>query len=73
MRQTGEQAMRLKTRAGALHVLAHTLRALVLALLAQVLLAGALAQSLYHNPVMPGDHPDPTVVRVGRNSLMYSA
>ena len=27
--------------------------------------AGALSQSVYHNPVIAGDHPDPTVVRVG--------
>lgn len=25
----------------------------------------ARAQAVYHNPVMPGDHPDPTVLRVG--------
>jgi beta-xylosidase len=42
------------------------LRTLACVLLVQVLLVvGAAAQALYHNPVMRGDHPDPTVLRVG--------
>jgi beta-xylosidase len=28
-------------------------------------------ESTYHNPVLPGDHPDPTIIRVGEN--YYSA
>jgi xylan 1,4-beta-xylosidase len=29
------------------------------------LLSASRAQVVYHNPVIPGDHPDPTVLRVG--------
>jgi xylan 1,4-beta-xylosidase len=35
--------------------------------LAVILFALALqAQTAYHNPVIPGDNPDPSVIRVGK-------
>ncbi len=40
-------------------------RTLTLALLVQCCVLSLFAQALYHNPVMAGDYPDPTVLRVG--------
>ncbi|MFN2595865.1 MAG: family 43 glycosylhydrolase [Pyrinomonadaceae bacterium] len=40
-------------------------RAALAALALGWLLSATRAQVVYHNPVIPGDHPDPTVLRVG--------
>ena len=40
---------------------------LILAAMCLLLLAeSAAAQVSYHNPVIPGDHPDPSIIRVGK-------
>jgi xylan 1,4-beta-xylosidase len=63
--------MRGRTQVGAARVVRTTtetrrLDALAGLLLCCVLLSGvARAQAVYHNPVIAGDYPDPTVLRVG--------
>src|SRR5215207_8895392 len=40
-------------------------RASVISVLASLLLTSSLAAATYSNPVLPGDFPDPSVIRVG--------
>jgi xylan 1,4-beta-xylosidase len=43
------------------------IRRLTVGFCALALLALAQAQVLYRNPVIPGDHPDPSIIRVGKD------
>lgn len=48
----------------------HHLKALTLALFCGIcgpVFSQTGIENTYHNPVLPGDHPDPTIIRVGEN------
>ena len=43
------------------------LRARAVGILVCATSASCLAGAIYTNPVLPGDHPDPSVIRVGKD------